>query len=220
MTAVTPHRTRPVRRVGGLRLVGMVAMVAVTGCTGGGAIPPASSTAAPPSTTSSTSSATTTSTPAPPSTSTTPPTTPTADPVIAKIPAAARIESEAGAAAFMNFYFKQLNLAFRQAESSHMAGLATSACVTCQAFNEGILGLKKANRRYSDDLVRVTRATALNFTDNARQILIDVEQREVKVIDASGGSVGTTPAGRASFVASLKFNSARWFVVRLQKANS
>ena len=85
--------------------VSLAALCVAAGCTSGSPAPTAS-TALPTTTTSSsaaTTSATTTATPSP-----------SVDPVVAKIPAAARPETIGGAAAFAKFYFDTLNTAFRE----------------------------------------------------------------------------------------------------------
>ena len=84
---------------------GLAALLVAAGCTSGSPTPNAS-TAVP--TTASSSSTTTTA--ASPTTTAKP--TPTVDPVIAKIPPAARPETMAGAEAFAKFYFGQVNEAF------------------------------------------------------------------------------------------------------------
>ncbi len=84
---------------------GLAALLVAAGCTAGEPTPNAS-TAVP----STTSSSATTASPSVATTTTKP--TPTVDPVIAKIPAAARPETMAGAEAFAKFYVGQVNAAF------------------------------------------------------------------------------------------------------------
>ncbi len=91
---------------------GLGALLIAAGCTAGAPTPNAST--AVPSTTSS--SATPTASPSASTTTTTP--TPTVDPVIAKIPAAARPETMAGAEAFAKFYVGQVNKAFTARRSA------------------------------------------------------------------------------------------------------
>ncbi|WP_345508527.1 DUF6318 family protein [Terrabacter aeriphilus] len=212
MTAVTPHRTRPVRRVGGLRLVGMVAMVAVTGCTGGGATPPASSTAAPPSTTSSTSSATTTSTPAPPSTSTTPPTTPTAGPAI---PAAARARTQSGAEAFAAYYLRQVDRAFTTGSIEPLRGLSGPGCTICEAFISSTRELAGKGWHHEPPSLSVKSAAANSFSRQKSAVVVFVRQNSVAIVDRSGKKVDQTKSGDGAFLASMTYTD-RWVMARLQ----
>lgn len=217
MTAVTPHRTRLVRRAVGLGLVGMVA---VTGCTGGGATPPASSTTAPPSTTAGTTSAGTTSTTAPPSTSTTPPTTPTADPVIARIPAAARENTPTGSEAFARFYVFRLNAAWTTADASLLAGLSQDDCKTCTAFIDTAKRFQRDGLRHDRATLKVTNATAGSFADKRAIVNIFVDQIGVRVIDQSGRTVDKTTSGRGALVATMRYQDDHWVLERLQTAKS
>ncbi len=60
--------------------------------------------------------------------------TPTVDPVIAKIPAAARPETIEGAAAFAKFYFEQVNEAFRDSQTRRLAGAMPVPPARCARF--------------------------------------------------------------------------------------
>ncbi|WP_385908098.1 DUF6318 family protein [Terrabacter sp. GCM10028922] len=189
----------------------LAALLTVTACTGGDPGPTATT---PPVSTTSTS----TTASAPQSTTASP--TTSVDPVLAKIPAAARENDEDGGAAYVRYYFKQLNVAFRSADSSAIEHLASPDCVTCVAFSDGVRQLKEKGRRYGADLVTVSNVSPLNFTDGNRQVLLDIDQQAVPILNASGARVDVTPTGRASFLASLTFRDDHWTISRLQKVKT
>ena len=207
MTAATPHRHRTLLPYA----AALVALATLGACTGGD---PGPSRTTPPASTTTTAAPTTTTTTSPPSPS------PSVDPVIAKIPVAARAHDKAGVTAFSRFYFTELNRAFRTGDTVLLAQLASTKCSTCTAFVDGVDELRDKGRRYDGDLVSVSSASALNFSDSAKQVLLEIDQRAVPVLDKSGVRVQTTPPGQASFVASLAFESGRWTLTRLQKATS
>ncbi|MFC3807897.1 DUF6318 family protein [Terrabacter sp. MAHUQ-38] len=186
----------------------LAALLTVTACSGGDPGPTATTPPVSP-----TSMSTTTSAP-PAITSAT--TTSSLDPVIAKIPTAARPDTEAGAAEFAKYYFGQINNGFQTGDPRAVEGLSVASCVTCQAFASAIKALKVKGQRYGADLAQVEYSSTLDFTPNVR-VLIDLSQQQVPILDTKGKRVGLTPTGKASFVVSLKF-SAHWTVTRIQKA--
>ncbi|WP_256795377.1 DUF6318 family protein [Terrabacter sp. Ter38] len=140
--------------------------------------------------------------------------------MIAKIPAAARANDKSGGVAFSRFYFGTLNSAFKTGDSELLAALASPRCPTCMAFVDGVEQLNEQERRYGGDLVSVTSASALNFSTNNKQVLLEIDQKSVPVLNEVNDHVGTTPAGKASFIATLGFKAGRWSIERLQKVAS
>lgn len=192
--------------------VALVALASLGACTSSGEAqtPTASS--------GSTSAVTTTA--APPTTTTAPPSPkPSVDPVIAKIPAAARPETMEGAAAYSQFYFAKLNEAFKTGDTSLLNSLSSSECKTCSALSNGAAEVAKAGHHYGGDLTKVNYATATEFSSTTRQVLIDLNQEAVPVLDSTNREVEKTRSAKLAFVATLKFEK-RWSIVRLQRASS
>ncbi|WP_404393026.1 DUF6318 family protein [Humibacillus xanthopallidus] len=190
----------------------LAALLIAAGCTAGTPTPNAST--AVPTTTSSSATTTATATP-----TTTAKPTPTVDPVIAKIPAAARPETIEGAAAFATFYFKSLNDAFRTADPAVLQGLATTSCTMCTSLAQGVADVRAAGNRYDGDLAKVNYASTSEFTPTSRKVLISLSQRRIPIVNSAGDKVDTTRAANLSFVATMDYDE-RWVITRLQKAAS
>lgn len=207
--AARPHRPRT--RI--LYAAAGLAVALLGACTGGD---PGPATTAPPSG----SSAGTTTSAAPSTTTTSAPsqTTPV-DPVIAKIPAAARPETIEGAAAYTRFYFAQLNKAFKTGNQSVLDGLFTTGCKTCTALSAGVADVAKAGHHYGGDLTRIHYASTTEFSSAARRVLVDLSQMKVAVLDKDGRTVDETRSAKLAFVATLEYEK-RWVITRLQKATS
>lgn len=150
-----------------------------------------------------------------------PTTTPSAsvDPVLARIPAAARPETQAGAEAFVKFYFEQVNVAFKNASSHGLEDLTSSDCELCSGMAEGVTSMAAKDRHYGGDLAEVTYLRAIEFTPTARRVLVEADQQQVSVMDKAGQVVDTTSAANLGFVATLEFDG-RWVITRMQKAKS
>ena len=140
-------------------------------------------------------------------TSTAPSPTATVDPVIAKIPAAARPETQAGAAAFTKFFFEQLNRSFKDASPELLDGLFTSSCEICTDLSRSAKELKLASEHHDGDTLKVTFSSATIFNDHDRQVLVKLDQFAVPVVDENGKRVDTTRSGTGAFVAVLRFGT-------------
>ena len=159
---------------------------------------------------------------APSSTATTsaaPSPTTSIDPVIAKIPAAARAETMEGAAAYTQFYFAELNRAFKTGDTSLLTSLYSKECKTCSALSNGVADVRTAGHHYGADLTKVNYATATEFTPTIRRVLVDMNQMSVPVLDKANRKVDVTRSAKLEFVATLEFDK-RWNITRLQKASS
>ena len=124
--AARPHRHRQHTKLG--YAAASVALATLAGCTGGAPAPTARTLPASPSSSTSTTSR-------PPATTTSAPTpTRSVDPVIAKIPAAARTKTRKGAQAFARFFIESLNVGAARPDAAVLTGLFTSNCETCLLY--------------------------------------------------------------------------------------
>ena len=185
-----------------------VALATLGACTGSD---PGPAVTTPPSTSAVTSSATPTTT-----TSTSPNPTASVDPVIAKIPAAARHETEAGAVAFARYFFDSLNRAATAANPAMLDGLFESGCATCVAMSDSVSDLQRAGQHHSGPTIRILRVSTESFVPEKRVVVIDVDQAAVDVLNNTGKRVDRTLAAKGSFAMTLNFARNHWTVARLQ----
>jgi hypothetical protein len=198
--AARPH---PHRRLLPYAAAGL-AVALLGACTSGD---PSPTTTTPPSSTTTSAAPSTTTTPAPSPTK-------TVDPVLAKIPAAARPETQAGAAAFSRFYFEQLNRSFQRASPEILDGLFQPSCRICVDLQKSARDLKAASQHHDGDTLKVTFASATVFNDQDRQVLVKLDQSSVNVVTKSGKRVDKTKAGSGAFVAVLRFTD-HWVIIDL-----
>lgn len=200
---LAPHRMMPYA-------AGLAAVLALGSCSGEDSAPP--SQALTPTVVATSVAPTPTPSSVAPTTSTQPS---SEDPVVAKIPEAARPETREGAAAFARFYLEQLDLASRQGDPAPLEGLALDSCVMCRDFSQSVTRLKQEGRHHKGTTVEVVKAEPLQYTDSERTVLVDVNLHAVPIVDASGSSTGKTEADSGSFLATMKFQE-HWFLERLQ----
>ncbi|WP_330472945.1 DUF6318 family protein [Terrabacter sp. C0L_2] len=189
-----------------------VALATLGACTGGDP-GPADTTAPPASSSASTSAAQPTTT----TTSAAPSPTSSVDPVIAKIPAAARPQTQAGAEAFSRFYMEQVNRSFVQGDPAPLNGLASGSCSVCGELSNSAKELRDKGRHHQGLSIEVTSASANRYDKEVRSVLVSIEQHRVPIVDMNGVTVDHTSADKGAFLATLKFDG-RWQIARLQVA--
>lgn len=184
---------------------GLVAAVALAGCGTGGDAPAVQTPVA--------------TSPARASTSVvTPSATPSSavDPVLARIPAAARPETMEGALAYVAFYFDSLNDAFKRADEGLLTRLSKPDCKMCGALVRGVAEIRGQGRHYSADFLEISSPRPVKFTSSQRTVLVDVSQKSVGVLDSRGTRVDAVPSENGHYLATLDF-SGRWFITRIQE---
>ncbi|WP_170165690.1 DUF6318 family protein [Terracoccus luteus] len=195
--------------------VAATAAVALSACSGSppeaatSSQQPSSSSTAPPPTTS-TSITTTTAAPTTSSAA-------TVDPVIARIPKAARPKTMQGAEAFASFYVEQLNRAFTTAAPEELTGLFSTSCANCETYFQTAQKFERNRWRHSSASLKIASATASKFSTNSAIVNVFLTQRGVKILDSQDRVVDTTSDAEGAFIISLAFRE-HWEVQRLQTA--
>ena len=80
--------------------------------------------------------------------------TPTATGARASIPEAATKNTDAGAAAFVQFYNQQLDRAYRTGDPSLVKGLGASGCAFCSSTAKRLTAMRDAGTRYDGSIFR------------------------------------------------------------------
>lgn len=171
-------------------------------CNGGGDDPPTT-------TTSSSSSSSTTSTATPSTTTTTSAGTATIDP--AKLPPEAQKHTPEGAAAFVKYYFDQVNEAWTTPDATLLPKLADSGCKSCDGLQSTAQSLADKKRKYEANPVTVTKVTPFDGGPQGQQFVrVFITQHAVNIVDASGSVVDKDKAGKGARTASVVWRGKSW----------
>ncbi|WP_343988975.1 DUF6318 family protein [Terrabacter terrae] len=139
--------------------------------------------------------------------------------MIAKIPAAARPHTQEGAEAFARFFIESLNEGATKPDATALAGLFAPGCKTCVAMEKSLQELKAQGERHAGSSIVVSRTSSLTFSTSAAQVLIDVQQKRVKVLNSRGSTLRETASGPGTFVMTLNQNGGHWVASKLQTAS-
>lgn len=127
-----------------------------------------------------------------PSLSATPSVTPSAAPV--DIPVAARAMTPAGAAAFVRFYYDQLNRAYKELDGSTVESLSDPTCKTCANYVGDIAAAKRDGTRFQGGgfIVKVAEAAG----DQRDPVVVDVvyDSPPLQIVDQGGKVITSKPA--------------------------
>jgi len=177
----------------------LAASILLAAC-GGGAKPDASSTSSSPTTSTST-----------PTVSVSPTTaSPTADP---NIPAAARAHTPAGAAAFVRYFYSQLNIAWSKPQAGLISGLSANTCKTCAALEGTAADLVAKRQHYRGEILAVKTIGSISESE----VLVVGEQPIGAVVDINGAVVKSgTKAQLLKFVVTVAWSPESWRVQEIR----
>jgi hypothetical protein len=164
----------------------------------------------------------TSSAPAPPTTTTSaPPTTTQApvDPVLAKIPKAARSNDQDGAEAFAKFFMERVAESFVRADPTLIDGFYAKGCETCAAFRNTAAEFKERGQHQAKPSFRVDEISITRFLDSepVKVVTVYLTKVEVEIVDADGVAVDKTVPGKTAFTLSMRWDQ-RWTVALVQRA--
>jgi hypothetical protein len=154
-------------------------------------------------------------TPASPTITSAPPTTTTApvDPVLARIPKAARANTQEGAEAFTKFFMEQVSVGYFKADPTVLDDLYARACKTCVSFRDSMAAMRADGHHHESRSLIVGEARAYRFVeeDPKKIIGVPIKQKSVSIVDRRGTRVDTLDADELSFVLTLNWEG-HWVV--------
>jgi Family of unknown function (DUF6318) len=152
----------------------------------------------------------------PPTTTSVPTTTatPTTDP---NIPAAARAHTPAGAAAFVKYFYGQLNVAWGQPRAGLLAPLSLPDCKTCSTLEDTAADMVAKHQRMRGDTARIDSVDPGATESNGDQsVVVTGGQLATSVVDSNGQKVRDIPADRIRFLATTRWTESGWRVSEIK----
>lgn len=160
-----------------------------------------------PSSSSTAGSSPTTTTPAPTNSATTDP----------NIPAAARAHTPAGAAAFVKYFYGQLNVAWGQPRAGLLAPLSLPDCKTCTTLEDTAADMVTKRQHMLGDTARIDSVDPADTESNGDQtVVITGTQLKTSVVDSRGQKVRDIPADRIRFLATTRWTGSVWRVSEIK----
>ena len=131
-----------------------------------------------------------------------------------EIPAAAREQTEAGAEAFVRFFFDQLNTAWTEPREGLVSALGDDDCRFCAKSESDAAQLVSRGERYESNPVKLGSLTVLILGEGDEQTLVRTEltQNEVDVLDRAGVVVRTDQKKQVTLTTGLTWQGGQWRV--------
>ncbi len=182
-------------------VLGLVASLALSGCS-------SSAAQAPPRALPTPSASATPAAPPVPSATATPIPTPT---TLATVPAAAQPATPQGAAAFVKFFFQQVDRAFKLADSTVLLRWSASNCKTCANFAGAAVRLQKDETHLAEDAILVRSAEAAPVEAGRSLVDVYVDFPITREVDGRGHLVRTSqPQPRHHFTVVVQNVHGGW----------
>jgi hypothetical protein len=137
------------------------------------------------------------------------------DAVLARIPPAARPNTQAGAEAFGRWFIEQVAKSWTKADPTLLDGLFDTNCRACTSYRAAADDLRAAGLRHASAALTVESSSA-NVFDGARvEIAVPLTQNAIKVVNRQGTSVRMTKPDEGTVVLTLRW-AEHWIVRRAQ----
>ena len=192
-------------------LVGvLVAVVGVAGCGGGRSTtrPPAASPTASASANMTAASPPVSAKPSPPSPSVSPSASPSYE-----VPAAARVQSEAGAVAFVKFYFDQMNKAWMGPDTNLLLPLSDPGCKSCANLQDEAATLRKDGERLDRPAVTVLAVDVRPDAPPGQVFLVArLRQNDAQRVDRQGVVKAAMEASEGTRQVAVIWKEDRWLL--------
>jgi hypothetical protein len=135
------------------------------------------------------------------------------------IPSKARATTDAGAEAYLRFYFDRLNAGFTDPDSVRFAGLAEPGCSSCANLEKSIGELRGRREHVSTSPYAVSAVTELpESTRKNRAFQFLLTENASSVVDDHGRSVKSQPAAAHVMEVLLSLGEDGWKVSDLAVA--
>ncbi|MEO7423307.1 MAG: DUF6318 family protein, partial [Ornithinibacter sp.] len=145
--------------------------------------------------------------------------TPSASPT-SEIPAAAREKTDAGAEAFVKYFFDRTNEAWTAPAVGLIPPVSETDCKFCVTTERRAEALVQSNEKYLEAPILLAGVQAITGAPEGQQYVgATLNQREVKVVDAAGEVVRTDQKKSLESLIGLKWRDGKWSMFAVEKAS-
>lgn len=134
------------------------------------------------------------------------------------IPAAARKKTDAGAEAFVKYFFDQFNVAWTKPEPGLIKSLSDPECQFCKKTEDTAKFLAKEGQKYKSDPATFVSAEVFGGASESEQFTdVRLTQNRVDIVDRDGKVVATDPKKALHYYVTLRWSGDRWRLLELEK---
>lgn len=129
------------------------------------------------------------------------------------VPAAARVQSEAGAIAFVKFFWSEVNRSWMEPSSNVLPVLSDPHCAACSGLQERAEALVADRQRYDAAPATVRSLTQLEGAPPGQMFFtMALHQNAARTIDSNGKTVDTAIAKDSTRRIAVIWKAERWLL--------
>lgn len=135
-----------------------------------------------------------------------------------QIPAAAREKTDAGAEAFVKYFFDQFNVAWTKPEPGLIKSLSDPECQFCAKGEAAALDLATHDEKYAGQPVTIEKAEVFGGApENQQFVQVRHVQNAVDIVDAKGAVVASDPKQKSTFFVTLRWSGGSWRLLEMER---
>jgi hypothetical protein len=127
------------------------------------------------------------------------------------VPPEAKAHTSDGAKAFAGFYMEQNGDAYVSLSVSSMKALSIPGCAGCRVLMNSVAANKQQGRRAVSRSLTVDMAQVREVSpEGTLHVEVAGTERAVSLVNAAGAVIGTTIAGRVTFLTEVRWTAQGW----------
>lgn len=133
-------------------------------------------------------------------------------------PAAARAHTDAGAVAFVEYYWAALNYAMTKPDAQILKGQGLDQCSSCTNFERAAQELVDSQSRYDRPLVTMLGARHIVTIPERTRVIVDLQLENAYRVTQTGVKTDPQGGGKQSRICLTSWDGARWRMYGIGKA--
>ena len=127
------------------------------------------------------------------------------------MPAAAEATTNAGAQAFVTFWFSTYNHAQSKLNSEELTAVSDKSCVFCNRAKQLIQDLKGNSRTVSGGEITISNYKLIRGNKDGMRLDVVYDQKAGSVLDGTGAKIASAKAKKSGkMLIALKWTGTRW----------
>lgn len=130
------------------------------------------------------------------------------------VPDDAKKHNDAGAVAFVKYYFEQVNEGFETGEYADLVKLSDAGCIICRS-TVGDIAFAYSQGKIEGGKVKVSDVKAANTKGDLTSVSLKYETEKYTEVDADGDSLFSVGSRDLAFVVQLKWVDDHWVMAQI-----
>lgn len=136
----------------------------------------------------------------------------------AAVPSEAKKQNNAGAVAFVKYYFEQVNAGFDTGEYANLVTLSDAGCIVCRS-TVGDIAFAYSQGKIEGGKVKISDVKAENTKGDLTSVSMQYETEKYTEVDADGDLLFSVAERDLAFVVQLKWVEDHWVMAQIARGS-